>query len=410
MTSRTHSAPAPAAPAAPPALAATSSRAGWAGVLVLMATSFTLILAEFLPPSLLTGMAQSLSITVGQAGQAVTATALMGFFAAPLIGMAVPRLDRRVLLSVLALLAALSNVLVALAPNLFLLLLARLLLGIAISGFWAMSLAIVSQLVPAHRLGRGLMIVSLGTMAATVGGVPLGAYLGSVFDWRAVFCGVAGLSVLVALLLRWVLPPIAPAGTTGFRELAATLRVPGLSLGLLGHVLTVLGHFAAFTYIRIALERVPGIDASGIAGLLAAFGIGGLIGTFVIGLLVDRYLDVLRFVVPGLIVLGVGTVGLFPGRLWVVAIAVTVWGAGFGSWLILVNAWIGRLAGDRMESGGGLLVAGFQLAITLGAGFGGLVADTAGVRVTLIAAAISSLIGGLLFGSARSTPAAPPRR
>ncbi len=137
-----------------------------------MATSFTLVLAEFLPPSLLTQMAASLDITEGQAGQTVTATAFMGFLVAPVVGMMFPRLDRRTLLTGVALTAAVSNILVAIAPNLVLLLVARLILGAAISGFWAMSLAIVSQLVAPERLGRGLMLVNGGTTVATVGGVP----------------------------------------------------------------------------------------------------------------------------------------------------------------------------------------------------------------------------------------------
>ncbi|AHK30878.1 Purine ribonucleoside efflux pump nepI [Rhodococcus opacus PD630] len=374
-------------------------------MLILMATSFTLVLAEFLPPSLLTQMAASLDITEGQAGQTVTATAFMGFLVAPVVGMMFPRLDRRTLLTGVALTAAVSNILVAIAPNLVLLLVARLILGAAISGFWAMSLAIVSQLVAPERLGRGLMLVNGGTTVATVGGVPLGVYLGSVFDWRVVFVGVAVVSVLVAILLRTVLPAIAPATTTGFRELADTLKVPGLSLGLIGHVLTVLGHFAAFTYIRLAFEQVPGIGAGGIAGLLAAFGIGGLAGNVVVGLLVDKHLNLMRLVVPALIGFGIATVALFPGQFWAVGVGATAWGIGFGAWLLVVSTWIGRLAQDRMESVGGLIVTGFQIAITLGAGLGGVVADNAGVQVTLIAAAIAALVGGTLFRMARTTTA-----
>jgi predicted MFS family arabinose efflux permease len=363
------------------------------------------VLAEFLPPSLLTQMAASLDITEGQAGQTVTATAFMGFLVAPVVGMMFPRLDRRTLLTGVALTAAVSNILVAISPNLVLLLVARLILGAAISGFWAMSLAIVSQLVAPERLGRGLMLVNGGTTVATVGGVPLGVYLGSVFDWRAVFVGVAVVSVLVAILLRTVLPAIAPATTTGFRELADTLKVPGLSLGLTGHVLTVLGHFAAFTYIRLAFEQVPGIGAGGIAGLLAAFGIGGLAGNVVVGLLVDKHLNLMRLVVPALIGFGIATVAFFPGQFWAVGVGATAWGVGFGAWLLVVSTWIGRLAQDRMESVGGLIVTGFQIAITLGAGLGGVVADNAGVQMTLIAAALASLVGGTLFRMARTTTA-----
>ncbi|MFZ4842990.1 MFS transporter [Mycetocola saprophilus] len=385
------------------------ARTAWGAIVIMMATSFILVTAEFLPPSLLPTMAASLGITEGQAGQAVTATAIIGFFTAPTIGIIFPRLDRRNLLAVLAAAAAVSNLLVAIAPNLALLLIARLILGAAIGGFWAMSIAVAARLSEPRHLGRALMLVNTGTTVATVAGVPLGIYLGSIFDWRVVFGAAAIISLVVAAALRIVLPPVAPASATGFRALGDTLKVPGMPLGLLGHVLVTLGHFAAFTYIRLALERLPDIGAGEIAVLLAVFGVGGVLGNFIIGLLVDRHLTVMRFLVPAFIGGGIAVVTIFPTQLWVVAVSVGIWGLGFGSWLLVVSTWMGRLAPERMEAGGGLLVAGFQLAITIGAGIGGLIVDGAGITVTLAAAAASALIGGLIFGLVRQSAAVPER-
>lgn len=63
-------------------------KTAWATIAAMMATSFVLVLAEFLPPSLLPSMAASLGITEGQAGQ--TVTAFIGFLTAPTIGILVP--------------------------------------------------------------------------------------------------------------------------------------------------------------------------------------------------------------------------------------------------------------------------------------------------------------------------------
>lgn len=379
-----------------------SPRTAWAAIVVMMATSFVLVVAEFLPPSLLPAMAASLGITEGQAGQTVTVTAFVGFLTAPTIGVLVPRLDRRLLLVILAAAAALSSAIVAVAPGFVLLLLARLLLGAALGAFWAMSIAIAARLSQPRHLGRAIMLVNTGTTVATVAGVPLGTYLGSILDWRLIFAGVAVVTALVAIALRLVLPRVAPgASSGGLRSLLETLRVPGIRIGLTGHILTVIGHFVAFTYIRLAIERVPGLDPVAVAGLLFAFGVGGVVGNFLVGLLVDRYLGVLRFAVPLLIGVSVGVVALAPDQLWLIAIAVATWGIGFGGWLTTLGTWMGRLVPDRMESGGGLTVAGFQLAITLGAGVGGLLIDAIGVTPTLVAASVSAIVGGLVFGSAR---------
>ncbi|MBF4551270.1 MULTISPECIES: MFS transporter [unclassified Pseudoclavibacter] len=380
----------------------TPPKTAWAAIAAMMATSFVLVVAEFLPPSLLPSMAASLGITEGQAGQTVTVTAFVGFLTAPTIGILVPRLDRRTLLVVLAGAAALSSAVVAVAPGFVLLLIARLLLGAALGAFWAMSIAIAASLSQPKHLGRAIMLVNTGTTVATVAGVPLGSYLGTIMDWRLIFASVAIVTVVVAIALRLALPHVPPtASSGGFRSLVETLRVPGIRVGLTGHILTVLGHFVAFTYIRLAIDRVPGLDGVGVAALLVAFGIGGVIGNFVVGLLVDRHLAVLRFAVPLLIGVSIGIVALAPGQIWLVAVAVTTWGIGFGGWLTTLGTWMGRLVPDRMESGGGLSVAGFQLAITLGAGVGGLLIDLIGVTPALVVASVSAIVGGLIFGSAR---------
>lgn len=375
----------------------------WMSILVMMATSFVLVVAEFLPPSLLPSMAASLGVTEGQAGQAVTVTAFIGFLTAPTISILVPRLDRRTLLVILTLVAALSNVIVAISGDFLTLLLARLLLGAALGAFWAMSIAIAAHLSAPRHLGRAIMVVNTGTTVATVAGIPVGSYLGSVMDWRLIFAVIAVLSALVALALFMVLPKVAPAPASGgLRSLADTLRVPGIRQGLTGHILTVLGHFIAFTYIRLAIERVPNLDAAGVAMLLTAFGIGGVLGNFGIGLLVDRHLASLRYVVPMLIGVSIALVTAFPDHLWIITIAVAAWGVGFGAWLTTLSTWIGRIVPDRMESSGGLVVAGFQLAITVGAGVGGLLIDSIGIVPALTIAAISAIAGGVVFGSAKA--------
>ncbi len=379
-------------------------RTAWGAVAVMAMTSFVLVLAEFLPPGLLTPMAAALGITEGQAGQAVSATAFVGLLVAPTIGVLLPRLDRRALLTALAVAAAASNLAVAVAPNFVVLLLARLLLGAAIGGFWAMSLAVAARLSTPGRLGRAVMLVNTGTTVATVAGVPLAVLLGSVAGWRAVFVGVAVLSAVTAAAIRSALPAVAPDASDGLRPLLDTLRAPGIGRGLTGHVLTVLGHFAAFTYIRPALGTVPGLDAGGVAVLLAVFGAGGVVGNVVVGLVVDRHLRVVRFAVPATLAAGVAAVAAFPASLPVVVVGVAVWGLSFGAWLTVVTTWIARVAPTRMEAGGGLLVAGFQLAITIGAAAGGLLVDGLGVRATLAGAAVAAAVGGLTFGSAPQDP------
>ncbi|WP_111467172.1 MFS transporter [Microbacterium suaedae] len=388
----------------PDAAAPSRPRLRYAALVMMTLTSFSLVSAEFLPNGLLTDMAADLGVTPGQAGQTVTVTAFVGLVAAPTIGLIVPRADRRSLLAVLAAAAAVSNLAVAVAPELWIILVSRILLGAAISGFWAMSLTVSMRIAGPAQLGRAVMFTTAGVSLATVAGVPIGVLLSSIADWRTVFVVAGVVTAGVALGLRILLPPVPAEKATRLADLFDTLRRPGLALGLLGHVLIVFGHVTAYTYIRLALERVMidgrPIDETGIILMLALFGAGGLIGNVVTGGLVDQHTRILSAAVPLLVAASILVALISSGSAWVFGAAVFVWGAAFGGWLIVLNAWIGRQAPDRLESGGALVVVGFQFAIVVAAGIGGLIVDLGGVLPAYAVAAISSGVGTVLFVAA----------
>ncbi|WEK61224.1 MAG: MFS transporter [Candidatus Microbacterium colombiense] len=383
----------------PTAVPSRPDRIRYGALTVLMLMGFLLVTAEFLPNGVLTEMAEALDVTPGQAGQTVTVTALVGLIVAPTIGLMFPRLDRRSLLVWMALAAAVSNLIVAVSPNLIIILLARFLLGAAISAFWAMSITVAVRLAGPENLGRGVMFTSAGVSLATVAGVPLGVMLSELVDWRMVFAIAGGLMVLLAVALRALLPSVPAAQASSLRLLVDTVRRPGAALGLIGHVFVVLGHFSAYTYVRLALERIPDVDASTIVVLLALFGLGGLAGNITIGLVIDRTFTFFSVFAPLVIAASVLSMILFSGSIIGVAVVVLVWGFFFSSWLIVANTWVGHRMPDRLEAGGSLVVVGFQAAIMIAAGVGGVLVDTLSVELVYVIGAVSLVIGAVLFGA-----------
>ena len=377
----------------------------YGGLIAMMLMSFLLVTAEFLPNGVLTEMAAGLGVTPGQAGQTVTVTALVGLVVAPTVGLVFPRLDRRSLLAWMAVAAAVSNLVVAIAPNLVIVLLARFFLGAAISAFWAMSITVAARIAGPERLGRAVMFSSAGASLATVAGVPVGVMLSAVLDWRVVFALAGVVTGLLAVAMRVLLPSVPPAPASSFSILVDTARRPGITLGLIGHVLVVLGHFLAYTYIRLALERMQvgpdssSVDAGTIVLLLALFGAGGLIGNIVIGMVVDRSFAFFAVLTPIVIAVSVVAMLLLSGSVAAVAVVAFVWGFFFASWLIVVNTWIGHRMPDRLEAGGSLVVVGFQGAIAIAAALGGLLVDNVGVELVYAIGAAMLLVGAVLFGA-----------
>lgn len=374
----------------------------YGALITMMLMSFFLVTAEFLPSGMLTSIADGLGVTTGQAGQMVSITALAGLLAAPTVGILLPRLDRRSLLMWMAIAATVSNALVALAPNLILVLVARFLLGVAISGFWAMSITVAARIAGPERLGRAVMFNSAGVSLATVAGVPLGVMLSELIDWRGVFVIAAILSGVLAAVLRFTLPSVPAAGSAKLSTLVEALRRPGIGIGVIANVCVVTGHFLAYTYVRVALERVSDggvvIGADTIVILLALFGLGGLIGNVVIGMVVDRGYRVLAVLTPiviaGLLLLLIAV----SGSLWATGAAVFAWGFFFASWLLIANTWVGHRMPDQLEAGGSLIVVGFQSGIMIAAASGGALVDVLGISPVYAAGAALLLLGAIQFG------------
>ena len=277
-----------------------------------------------------------------------------------------------------------------------------------------MSITVAVRIAGPDKLGRAVMFTSAGTSLATVAGVPVGVMLSELMDWRAVFALAGIVTGLLAIALRVMLPPVPAAQVSSFRLLLDTLRRPGVGLGLSGHVLIVLGHFLAYTYIRLALERMPDVDAGTIVMLLAFFGIGGLVGNLTIGLIIDRSFRLFAALAPAVIAAAVAATIVSSGTVLGVGIAVFVW--GFSSHRgddRREHAGSGYRMPDRLEAGGSLVVVGFQGAIMIAAGVGGILVDSIGVEPSygLGAAALAALcraVRGVESGATGETPGFTP--
>lgn len=367
----------------------------WGAVVSLALGVFGLVTAEFLPASLLTPLAQDLGVTEGTAGQAVTATAVVGAIAAPTMAIITKRLDRRLVMWGLTVLLILSNLLAAFASSLPVLLIARIMLGISLGGFWSMSAAMAMRLVPMRLMPRAMSIILTGVSVATVCAAPVGAYVGDVWGWRTAFMIAAVVGALALLVQIATLPKLPPAGVASFRTLLEVIKRPMIRVALLVVVLVASGHFAGFTYVRPFLEKVPALDIETISLVLLAYGIGGFFGNFAGGFMAERSLKTAVGLAPLLIAVAallLLTIGASPAM---AAIAVAAWGFAFGAVPVGLQTWLVRAAPDQAESAGGLMVATFQVAIALGAVFGGLLVDNAGVASAFAYCGIATLLAAL---------------
>ncbi|MEU6731459.1 MFS transporter [Nonomuraea wenchangensis] len=330
-----------------------------------------------------------------------TVPSIVAAVAAPMVPLLVGRMDRRLLLVALMGLMTLANLASALAPGYPLLIASRVLVGVAIGGFWAIAGALAVRLVPASHVPRATAIIFGGVGAANVFGVPIGTMIGGLARWRVAFGALSALALAVLVTLLAVLPPLTAAQPVGLRRLVGQFRNQGVRVGILATFLIVTGHFSAYTFISPVLRDLSGIDERLVGPLLFGFGAAGIVGNFIAGAAVAKRLH--RTVLSIALALGAAVL-LYPVAGLTGAGGVTllvVWGLVYGGVSTSLQTWMIKAAPQAVEEASALWVAVFNLSIGLGALAGGAIVDALPLQGVLWLAGGLVLAAGPAVWSAR---------
>jgi predicted MFS family arabinose efflux permease len=358
-----------------------------------------LIASEFMPVSLLTPIAHDLGATEGMAGQAISISGLFAVVTSLFIATIAGHFDRRHVLIGLTGLMLSSLILIAMAPNFTVLMIARALLGIVIGGFWSLATATVMRLVPQDSVPKALGVIYTGNAMANAFAAPTGSYLGGIIGWRGVFWALVPIA-LVNLIWQWMsLPAMPPQRVNSVGRLLGLLKRRNVAFAMLGVMLTFAGSFATFTYLRPFLETYTRVSLPQLSLLLLGLGLAGFAGTYGASALLGRHLYSLLSGLP--MALAAVTLGLLTTghALWAAATMMIAWGTLSSAIPVAWSTWLSKGISDEPESGGGLMVAAIQLSIMLGAAFGGLLLDHISIAATLIGGTILLALASLILGN-----------
>jgi predicted MFS family arabinose efflux permease len=248
---------------------------------------------------------------LGLVGASYTGAAALAGIAGSLV---LDRFDRRKALGVVIAGLVVGTAAGAFATGLGSMLAARIVAGAFGGPATSISLAIVSDVVPAERRGRA-MGSAMGSFAvASVLGVPAGLELARLGGWRVPFLAVAGLGAVLAAAAVRVLPPLvghlragprapAPAGgvlrrPTAILALLATAALMTAQFALVPNIaaywqfnlawprerlglLFVLGGLVSFGTMRLAGQLSDRVGAAASAALATALYLAVLFGAFI---------------------------------------------------------------------------------------------------------------------------------
>lgn len=285
----------------------------------------------FVLGGILQPLARDLGISVAAAGQVMTAYAIATAVFAPVLILLTAKWPRKLVIQLALTLFTAGNIVSALANDLTVLLMGRILMGAGAMFTAAVSAYAVTLVVPALR-GRALSTAFLGMSISYAVALPIGAWLGFTYGWHTPvwLCALASLAALLAatvLLPKGVVTQ--SAGFTGFKKAAKQSAVQRVWLRTLLFFIAI---FSVFAYVGPVLLALNAMSSVQLSVVLAVFGLAGIAGTLLGGWANDRFGSLPTLSVQ-LTVL-VSMMSLLPltqGHLTATVIIMVIWGvAGFG--------------------------------------------------------------------------------
>lgn len=330
---------------------------------------------EFAAMGMLPDLAASVGSTVPQAGHIISAYALGVVVGSPVLAVLAARVERRLLLVLLALIVAVGNAATAMAWSFESLVVARFVSGLPHGAYYGTAAIVAASMVAQERKAQAIGRVMLGLAAANLAGVPAITALGQELGWRYGFGVIAIGAVVVALLLPWAVGKVpAERDASPRRELSA-LANGRVWMTLASAAIGFGGMFAVYSYITPTLTDYTGQPSGSVPYYLSLWGLGMVVGNIAGSWLADRHQT---RAILGLMLWNVLFLGLFvPAASSGAAVAVVLFLIGIGFGLVpALQARLMDVAPGAQSLAAAMNHSAFNLSNAIGAWAGGLALST----------------------------------
>ena len=363
-------------------------------LLALSLSAFVVGTTEFVIVGLIATIATDLNISIPSAGALVSIYALGVAIGAPFLTLLTRKIQRKFLILLILFIFTLGNFIAFLAPSYNILMLSRLITGLAHGVFFAIGSTIATSLVKKEKAASAIAIMFMGLTVSLVTAVPLGTWIGQKFNWQTTFLLVAILG-FITLLLNLVLLPkkLQKPPKTTIKEQTKILLNKNL---LLVYSITALGYggnFIAFTFLAPMLAQVTGFIPSTIATLILIYGLSVAFGNVLGGKLADKLgaIKALYLLFSALILVLIALYFAINNKILTIIVLI-FWGAfAFGNvppLQVYVVDLAKKYTPNSVDLASGFNIAAFNIGIALGAFVGGIIVLNINLQATTIIGAL----------------------
>jgi DHA1 family inner membrane transport protein len=374
----------------------------------LAVATFAIGTTEFVVVGLIPGIATDLNVSIATAGLLVSLYALSITLGTPIFSALTGALPRRNLAIALMAVFTVCNLAAGLAPSYGTLLLSRIVMAVAHGVFFSVGAACATSLVSRSRAGSAVAVMMGGLTLAMVIGVPLGSWIGQLFNWRTPFLIVTGMGAVALLGLIWLLPrEISYQPPASLLMQLSLLRNRPLATM---YLLTAVGFgstFVIFTFLSPLLTDVTGVAQEKVNIALLLFGGATVVGNLAGGMLADLVgtRKAMMILLCGLIVSFVLIPVTIHDEVAIFAV-IAMWGIfAFALPPVMqsgVVAMAKQVAPDALVTASGFNIAAFNLGISGGSFIGGQLLEGPGLLAAPYAAIAMAIIALLIAAFALS--------
>lgn len=352
------------------------------------------------------------------AGIILSINALSGAIFAPIWGSVADRVGRKAMVVRSSIFGGLTAIGMALAPNVWVLLIARTLMGVA-GGFSSAASALVGSIVPESSLGFALGWMATGQMVGSLIGPTIGGIVcDALHDYHTVFFMTTGGTFICAFVVarfvneNFVRPtPSTVARAPVWRQFASIARHPEMAPMFVVVILGQIAVFAVNPAVSLYVQQMVGPNAPNVATLagisFAVMGVGDLIASPFLGKRSDElgYRRVLLIATAGAALFTIPQG--FVSNVWeFIALRFGV-GLFLGGVIPTAYAWIGNIFPKEQRG----LVYGVTYSATflgqfVGPTFGGLLAARFGLSAVFVVTGVLVLANLIWIARVVRPPAA----
>lgn len=265
-------------------------------------------------------------LTDAQSARLLSVFGLTFALAAPLVQVLFGHLHRRRLVLTGIALFSLGAFAFVLSPGYNALLASRILMGAGAGFIGPVLVALGSELVHEQQRGRAIGMVLLGVSMASLAGIPLAAWVASLWGAKALFVLVGLLSLLSGLNILLTVPDDSAGTRIRLREMAGVLADGKYLTAFLVVFFITSGVYSFYAFIAPLIRDTYTGGTHAVSAALAVLGVAGVLGNLWVTRAATRF-TAEKLLLSGMTLLIVDTalIAVLPKALGVLLAALVVW-------------------------------------------------------------------------------------